>query len=609
MLKKLNFEAETQEILNLVTHAIYSDKNIFLRELISNSSDALEKLQFLSLTDPEIMKDRELAINIEVDKENNILAIEDNGVGMTKDEIISNIGTIAKSGTKEFAAKILGAKDKGERDQLIGQFGVGFYSSFMVAKEVRVISKSKDGVGVHWRSEGGGSYEIDESSRKEIGTRIEMLLKDDCIDLLSRDKIVDLVKEHSNYIQFPIKVITKGEDEKVEKENEIVNSQKPLWDREKGKINESEYSSFYKSEFHDWEDPFDKIDIKVEGNVEYSSLIFIPQRLSPEFFSPGYSKGLKLYSKNILIMESCTELLPRHLQFVSGVVNSSDISLNISREMLQKDESVRMISKNLEKKIVEFLENMFKKDREKYNRFWEIYGQAIKMGIYSNAGAKDKLKNLLMFETSESTSPLSLKEIVEKSGDSNIFYAAGESREKIEALPQMENFLSSSKEVLYFKDPIDELVVANIGDYENKKFVSVSQEAKDEYKVSEEEQKILDAVKEELGDRVSGVKISNKLSKSPACISSAEGVSLNMERVFKGSMGGIKANKVLEINKDHVVFTLLKDSHKKDPNQFKDYVELTYHMASILEGITVEKPSNIVEKISSLMLKAGEVIN
>ncbi len=610
MASKLKFEAETQEILNLVTHSIYSDKNIFLRELISNSSDALEKLKFESLKNTEIMdKNEELRIDIQLDKQNGTITVEDNGIGMSKEEVVSNIGTIAKSGSKEFASKLLEAKDKNDRERLIGQFGVGFYSSFMVAKEVHLSSKEYSSKGVIWKSTGNDSYEINDDERDKRGTKITLFLNDQSKDLLDRNKLISLISEHSNYIQFPIRVSEKGEEDKKEEQNKVVNSLQPIWSKNKGEVEDKEYANFYISEFHEWEDPFDKIHIKVEGNIEYSSIIFIPNRLAEEFFSPGFSRGVKLYSKNILIMDSCTSLLPRHLQFLHGVVNSPDISLNISREMLQKDNKVSTISKHLEKKIIEFLKEMMKNDEEKYSKFWTIFGKAIKMGVYSDFDAREKLKDLIMFETAKSEKPISLKEYVEKSGENEILYAAGDSRESIENLPQMEKIVSSDNDVLYFTDPIDELVISSLGDFEGKKFKSIASEEKEDLKLSKEEEEIISKMGEELKDRVSSVKISNKLSKSPSCISNSEGISLNMERVFGKGMAGLKAKKVLEINREHPIFDLLRSSYQKDEKSFKEYSSLLYSMATILEGLKIENPGELIEKISTMMLKSSGAVN
>ncbi len=634
------FQAETAELLNLVVNSIYSHKEIFLRELISNASDALDKLRFKALTESSILaEDSELRIKIDLNKEKGTLKISDNGIGMSKEEVIDNLGTIAKSGTKQFFQKMAESKD-GDVD-LIGQFGVGFYSAFMVADKVVVETKSPFAEkGVKWVCDGKNAYEIEETDREKRGTEITLYLKKDEDDkensFLHEYKIRSLISKYSDYVRYPIMMDVeveipeeKDDEGKVIKEasktteTKTLNSMKPLWQKSKNEVTEEEYKEFYKQEFKAWDEPLDIIHTKAEGTFEYTALIYIPSRAPFEFYSSNYERGLKLYSKQVFIMDKCADLIPEYLGFVKGLVDSSDFSLNISREILQHDRQLKTIAKNIEKKVLDSLKYMLKNDREKYEKFWAEFGKAIKAGVYSDfAMNKEKLEDLLLFESSKENKLTTLAEYVERMPETQkeIYYAAGKNRKKIENMPQMEQLREKDIEVLYFYDRIDEFASMSLREYHEKPLKSI---ASDELDITPEEEKkevkekkekletenksLFDSIKEVLKGKIDNVRVSERLKKSPVCIVSGhEGLTLNMEQVLNEAgqnMMGAKAERILELNPDHKIFEVVKKLHDDENSKakFKDYCDILYGQAMILEGLPLDNPTEFAEKISNLM--------
>ncbi|PNS02127.1 heat shock protein 90 [Petrotoga miotherma DSM 10691] len=626
------FQAETKQLLNLIINSIYTHKDIFLRELISNASDALDKIRFLSLKDPGVLQnDTELQIRIEIDKDNNTLIVEDNGIGMSYEEVIENLGTIAKSGTKNFLEQLkqaqMGDSPTADKENtiinLIGQFGVGFYSVFMVAKKVIVETKKWDqDKGVRWESDGIGTYSIEECEKANRGTKITLILKDDLDEdenYLDQYKIQELVKKHSNYIKYPIKMKWEEEVEAGKKKitDKILNSMVPLWNKNKEEISQNEYNEFYKEHFYDWNDPFDVIHFKAEGTtVEFTALLYIPSKLPFTFFSKDYKRGLNLYSKNVFIMENCEEVLPDYLGFVKGLVDSPDFSLNISREILQKNKQLKVIRKNIERKILDALKSKLENEREKYVEFWKEFGKVIKAGLYQNILEKEKVQDLLLFESSTSDKNMvTLKEYISKMKEDQgnyIYYAVGESKDIIENLPQMETFKEKGYEVLYLTDEIDEFLIKLMHDYEGKEFKSISSsnvKIDEKFKEKEEENKdLLQKIKEYLKDKVKDVRLTDKLKESPACIVSAnEAISLNMEKTLKNlEQLPFEAEKILELNPDHQVFKILTDIYHKDPHseEIKDYAELLYNQSLLLEGLEIEDKTTFAKLITKLMIKS-----
>ncbi len=640
---KRKFKAETAKILDIVINSLYSHREIFLRELISNASDALDKLKFRSLTDSDILKDDEsLKIRIEKDREKKILTVKDNGIGMTQDEVIENIGTVAHSGSRDFLEKLKEAENKKDAEELIGQFGVGFYSVFMVAEKVLIETRSPySDKGVKWVSEGDGSYTIDEIDKEDRGTSITLYLKDEIVkeeDFLDQYSIQGLVKKYSDYIRYPVemdfeteKPEEKDDDGKVVKEKEtvvetkVLNSMKPIWHRSKSEVEDDEYKEFYRHAFHAFDEPLDVVHIKGEGKVNYTALLFIPEKAPMDLYSPQYERGLKLYSKQVFIKDKCKELLPEYLGFVKGLVDSPDFSLNISREMLQHSRQLNVIGKNVEKKVLRSLSYMLKNDRDKYIRFWKEFGRVIKAGIYSSFGAnKDKLKDLLMFKSTKSEGFTTLKEYVDRMPEDQktIYYGAGDSAEAIKNMPQMEVLKEKDYEVLFFTDKIDEFAASALSDYDEKQLQSITQadldfateEEKKECKEKKEKQEkeykgLLEAVKKTLGDRISDVKISERLKESPVCISSGnESISLHMEKVMKeanaaAGMPMQKVDKVLELNPDHKVFKKMSDIYEKDSGSKKieTYATVLYNQALLVEGLSIDDPGEFAKGISEVL--------
>lgn len=599
------FQAETKELLNLMIHSIYTNKEIFLRELISNASDAIDKLKFESLTNSEILgEDRDFKITISVDKDKKEITISDNGIGMTYEEVAENIGTIAKSGSKAFKEKLENIS-KDEID-IIGQFGVGFYSGFMVADKMTLVTKSpKSDIGVKWTSTGDGSYEIEEYEKTERGTTITLTIKEgeEYIGFLEEWKIRDLVKKYSDYVRYPI--IFK---------DETINSTKPIWKTDKSQLKDENYNEFYKSNFHDWEDPMFHFHLKVQGNIEYTALLYIPKKAPMDFYSKDYKKGLQLYTKNVFIMDKCDELIPEYFSFIKGLVDCDDLSLNISREILQQNSELTVISKNLEKKIISELEYILKNDREKYIEFWEAFGRNIKFGIHDMFGMnKDKLQNLLIFRSSLDDKYVTLKEYVERMGEEKkeILYVVGEDLATVKSLPKMEALKEKGIEVLILTDKIDEFALKTMNEFAGKNFKSINdsdfkleenKEKEEEIKkLSEDNRTMLDKIKESLAGKIVDVELSNNLGSGASALLAKGEISLEMEKVLSQIPGNenVKAEKVLALNPEHPLFAKLQEC--KDTSKFNDLLEVLYTEALMLEGFQIENPVDFIKKLNNLL--------
>ena len=627
-MKEKQFKAESKRLLDLMINSIYTNKEIFLRELISNASDALDKRYYNSMTQKKETVDKDkLNIKILVDKENTLLTIEDNGCGMNKEELENNLGTIAKSGSLAFKE----AQDKQDDVEIIGQFGVGFYSCFMVSNDVTVISKSLDDEQAYkWHSKGVEGYTIEPTEKNEIGTKIILKIKDDTEDekysrYLEEFVIKNLVKKYSDYIRYPIlmdveheklKEGSKDEYEKV-KETETLNSMVPLWKKKKSEIKQEEYDSFYTSKFSDFSKPQKVIHTQAEGTFSYNALLFIPSHLPYDFYTKEYEKGLQLYSNGVLIMEKCDELLPDYFGFVKGLVDSPDLSLNISREMLQHDRQLKTLAKNIEKKINAELTKMLNSDRDEYIRFFNNFGSQLKYGAYDNYGMdKDKLKDLLMFYSSTDKKLTTLKEYVSrmKEEQKDIYYACGETLDKIDMLPQVEKVKEKGYEILYLTENIDEFVVHSLMNYDEKKFTNIctneldldTEEEKEKLKKENEENKdMFDAMKEAIKDEVQLVRFTHRLKNHPVCLTSEGAISLEMEKVINAmpTDQNVKAQKVLEINEEHPIANKLKELYKEDKEKLKDYTKILYSQARLIEGMSVENPTEISNLICDIMSK------
>ena len=599
------FKAETKELLNLMIHSIYTNKEIFLRELISNANDAIDKLKFKSLTDTDILKgDNKFKIEISVDKGNRTLTITDNGIGMTYEEVDDNIGTIAKSGSKLFKEQLEEAK-KGDID-IIGQFGVGFYSGFIVADKITLETKSPYSEnGVKWISSGDGNYEIEEISKKDRGTKITLHLKDgdEYNEFLEDWKIKDLVKRYSNYIRYEIYF-----------GDEVINSTKPIWKKDKKELKDEDYNEFYKATFHDWNDPLLHINLKVQGNIEYNALLFIPKKLPFDYYTKNFKRGLQLYTKNVFIMEKCEDLIPEYFNFISGLVDCDSLSLNISREILQQNTELQVISKNLEKKIISELEKILKKDREKYIEFWKKFGRSIKAGVQDMFGMnKEKLQDLLIFVSSHDDKYTTLKEYVDRMGDNKeILYVPAESIDAAKYLPKMEKLKEQGREVLILTDKIDEFTLMAMRDYSGKEFKSINssdfkfsddKEKEEEVKkIADENKELIEKAKEFLKDKVSEVELSNNIGNSASSLLAKGGLSLEMEKTLSemtNNNDAPKAEKVLAINPEHVLFNRLKSSVNTE--DFNKLIDVLYNQALLLEGFNVENPAEFIKNLNSLI--------
>jgi len=586
-------------------HSIYTNKEIFLRELISNANDAIDKLKFKSLTDTDILKaDDKFKIEISVDKDNRTLTITDNGIGMTYEEVDDNIGTIAKSGSKLFKEQLEEAK-KGDID-IIGQFGVGFYSGFIVADKITLETKSPYSKnGVKWISSGDGNYEIEEISKEDRGTKITLHLKDgdEYNEFLEDWKIKDLVKRYSNYIRYEIYFA-----------DEVINSTKPIWKKDKKELKDEDYNEFYKATFHDWNDPLLHINLKVQGNIEYNALLFIPKKLPFDYYTKNFKRGLQLYTKNVFIMEKCEDLIPEYFNFISGLVDCDSLSLNISREILQQDAELQVISKNLEKKIISELEKILKNDREKYIEFWKEFGRSIKAGVQDMFGMnKEKLQDLLIFVSSHDDKYTTLKEYVDRMGDNKeILYVPAESIDAAKYLPKMEKLKEQGREVLILTDKIDEFTLMAMRDYSGKEFKSINssdfkfsddKEKEEEVKkITDENKELIEKAKEFLKDKVSEVELSNNIGNSASSLLAKGGLSLEMEKTLSemtNNNDAPKAEKVLAINPEHILFNRLKSSVNTE--DFNKLVDVLYNQALLLEGFNVENPAEFIKNLNSLI--------
>ena len=627
MMGKHEFKSESRRLLDLMINSIYTNKDIFLRELISNASDALDKLYYRSLTDAAIKVDKDdLEICLEFDKDERTITISDNGCGMTEEELKNNLGTIAKSGSLSFKENMTTE----EKVNIIGQFGVGFYSAFMVANKITVTSKSVDSDDAYvWESEGVDGYTLSKGKKKKHGTEIVLHIKDDTEEeeyskYLDEYELKKLVKKYSDYISFPIKMeVTHHElvdEEKQEykdhKHEETLNSMVPLWKKNKNDVSDLEYENFYMDKFSDYDKPLKVINSSVEGMCTYKSLLFIPSHAPYDYYSQEYKKGLSLYSNGVLIMEKCEELLPDYFSFVKGVVDTEDISLNISREILQESHSLKLIAKNIESKIRKELECMLKNDREKYESFFKTFGVQIKYGVYNNFGVdKDKLKDLVMFYSAKREKLITLKEYFDnmKDNQDSIYYAAGSSIEKVNSMPQVEAVKDKDFDILYLTDYVDEFAITAIQEYDGKKFLNVengdldldTEEEKEATKKANKENKdLLKDLAEVLGE-VEEVRFTNKLKNHPVCLTSKGDVSIEMQKVFDAmpNQTGIKATLVLEINEKHPISNKLKDLYSDNKELFEKYAKILYSEARMIAGLPIENPTEISTLICDVISK------
>ncbi|MFV0393838.1 MAG: molecular chaperone HtpG [Coprobacillaceae bacterium] len=629
MAEKKQFKAESKRLLDLMINSIYTHKEIFLRELISNASDATDKLYYKALTEniSDITKEN-LAIDIAIDKENRVLTIQDHGIGMDKEELETHLGTIANSGSFAF-------KNENEHDDIdiIGQFGVGFYSAFMVANKVEVISKKfGEETGNTWISEASDGYEIFETNVGTNGTIIKLYIKENVADedydqYLNQHQIESLVKKYSDYVHYPIKMdvstsVQKEDSEEFEDviENKTLNSMVPLWKRNKKDITEEEYNEFYKDKFNDFNDPLKVIHTSIEGAVSYDAILFIPSKAPMDYYSNDYEKGLQLYSRGVFIMDKASDLIPEHFRFVKGLVDSQDLSLNISRELLQHDRQLKVIADRIEKKIKSELETMLKKDRENYEKFFESFGLQLKFGIYNSYGMlKDKLQDLLLYYSSKEDKMVTLAEYKENMPEDQkeIYFASGENKTKIDALPQVELVKDKGFDILYLTDNVDEFCFQMLRDYQEKPFKNIAQgdldleteEEKQELEKKNEEYKdVLTSIKDSLTDKVVDVKISSRLKSHPVCLVSSEGVSFEMEKVLSAMPEGndVKAGRILEINPNHPIFEAIQKVYEKNKDKMKDYASLLYDQALLIEGFSVENPIEFSNRICDLMISLNK---
>lgn len=624
------FKAESKRLLDMMINSIYTHKEIFLREIISNASDAIDKLYFKSLTDTSVgIKKSDFAINIAIDKENRTLTVSDNGIGMTEEDLENNLGTIANSGSFAFKKD----NDLGDDVDIIGQFGVGFYSTFMVAKEVTVVTKAFGSDQAYkWTSDGVEGYTIEECDKPDgVGTTITLKLKDDTDDekystYLDQYQIQSLVKKYSDYIRFPIRMEVEhthyneeGKEPEVHKAIETLNSMTPIWKKNKSELKDEDYNNFYMEKFGDYEPPIAHIHSKNEGVATYDALLYIPARAPFDYYSKDYEKGLQLYSSGVMIMEKCADLLPDWFSFVKGVVDSEDLSLNISRELLQQDRQLKIIAKNLEKSIKNELAKLLKNDREKYEKFYSVFGLQFKFGIYQSYGAANEtLKDLLMFPSSFDGKNVTLKEYVSrmKEDQKEIYYACGETKERIEMLPQLEKIKDKGYEVLYFTQDVDEFAIKVMINYDGKPFKSISdadldldtEEEKEEAKKLDEENKdMFTFMQEAIADKVKTVRLSKKLKTHPVCLSSDGSITIEMEKVLnampQNDGNKVKAEKALEINPNHPIFEKLKDLYANDKDKLKDYAKLLYDQALLIEGMSIDNPVEFANLVCDLMTK------
>lgn len=620
------FKAESKKLLDMMINSIYTHREIFLRELISNASDAIDKIYYKTLTDESLTFEKDnYYIKLAIDKENRILKISDTGIGMTKEELEENLGIIAKSGSLAFK------KENELKDgyDIIGQFGVGFYSAFMVADTVTVISRAfGSDTAYKWESRGAEGYTIEQCEKDSVGTEIILKIKENTEDenfdeYLEEYRLKSIIKKYSDFIRYPIKMdVTKsrlkeGSEKEYEeyKEEETINSMIPIWKKNKNELTDEDYSNFYAEKHYGFDKPLKHIHIKAEGTVSYNAILFIPEKMPYDFYTREYEKGLELYSNGVMIMNKCADLLPDYFSFVKGMVDSEDLSLNISREMLQHDRQLKLIAKNIKSKIKNELENMLKNEKEKYEEFYKSFGRQLKYGVYSDFGSnKEVLQDLLMFYSSKEKKMVTLSEYVSRMPEDQkcIYYAAGESIERIEKLPQTELVSDKGYEILFFTDDIDEFAVRMIMSYKDKEFKSVSSgdlgiEADENDNSSNEDDKeakeIFDYMKNLLSDKVVSVKASKRLKNHPVCLSSTGELTIEMEKVLNAMPNNenIKAEKVLEININHDVFKAIKEAYENDKDKLNLYTNVLYNQALLIEGLPISDPVEFTNNICKLM--------
>ena len=619
-MSKKQFKTESKKILDMMINSIYTNKEIFLRELISNGSDAIDKLYFKSLTDKNVKVNKDkLEIFVKLDKENRTITISDNGIGMTKEELEDNLGTIAKSGSELFKEN----NDVNKDISIIGQFGVGFYSSFMVASKVEVVSRSIDSKDAYkWISTGADGYSIEEADKKENGTVITLYLKentdnDNYDQLLDEYHIESIIRKYSNYIKYPIKMNLKGADDKIEEHT--VNSMIPIWKKKQNEVKDEEYNDFYTDKFYDYEKPLKVIKSSVEGLTSYDALLFIPSHAPFNYYTKEYEKGLELYSRGVMIMDKCSDLLPDYFSFVKGLVDSEDIALNISRETMQQNHQVRLIAKNIENKIKNELTDMLKDKREEYEKFYQAFGMQLKHGIYSSYGAnRDKLEDLLLFYSSKDDKYVTLAEYVERMKDDQkeIYYASGESISNIKMLPQVDNVIDKGYEVLYLTEYLDEFVIKILNSYKEKTFVNVTdknidmqseEEKKEIEKVNNDLKDMLSIMNDAVKDNVKEVRFTNSLKNHPVCLTSNGELSLEMEKIINSMPSDgekVKAEVILEINNNHDISKKLKelyDNGRKE--ELVKYTKVLYNQARLLSGLNVDNASELTDLICEMISK------
>ena len=640
MARKKQFKAESKRLLDLMINSIYTHKEIFLRELISNASDAIDKLYYLSLTENRQDVDRDaFEIHLDVDREARTLTIRDNGLGMNKEELEENLGTIAKSGSLAFKQKL----EEGEQSDvdIIGQFGVGFYSAFMVAQKVVVTSrKYGEEEAYRWESNASDGYTIEPCEKEGWGSEITLYLKDNTEEenydeFLAQYEIERLIRKYSDYIRYPIRMEVE-EQKRVEEEHadenaepkyetiietKTLNSMVPLWKRNKNDITAEEYNSFYKDKFMDFTDPQKVIHFSVEGNVSFTALLFIPGKAPMNYYSQDYKKGLQLYSRGVFIMDKAEDLIPEHFRFVKGLVDSQDLSLNISREMLQHDRQLKVIASRIEKKIKSELLLMLRNEREEYEKFWNNFGLQIKFGVYNDYGMhKDLLQDLLLFYSSHEKKLVTLDEYVARMPEDQkyIYFVSGADVEKIDRMPMVQSVKAKEYEILYLTDNVDEFALQALGNYKEKQFKNISQgdldlaseeEKKEVEQTAEANKDLLEDIKEALKDKVQDVKISTRLVDDPVCMSSDEGMSFEMEKVLsampEGNPYGMKATRILEINPKHPIFAALQKIYASDKEAVKEYADVLYTQAMLIEGFPVEDPMEFSRKVCDIMVKAA----
>jgi len=622
---KKQFKAESKRLLEMMINSIYTQREIFLRELISNASDAVDKIYYKALTDENLTFNKEdYYIKITADKASRTLTVTDTGIGMTKEELENNLGIIAKSGSLAFKKE----NEAQDGHNIIGQFGVGFYSAFMVADKVVVTSKALGSEEAYrWESTGADGYSIEPTERAEVGTEIVLTIKpnteeDQYDEFLEQYRLKAIVKKYSDFIRYPIKMDITGsrpkedDDKEFEEytEEQVVNSMVPIWRKNKSELTDADYENFYNEKHYGWDKPLKHIHLSVDGAVRYQAILYIPENTPFDYYTKEFEKGLELYSNGVLIMEKCADLLPDYFSFVKGMVDSEDLSLNISREMLQHDRQLKQIAKNIQSKIKSQLQSLLKDEREKYEKFYEGFGRQLKFGAYNDYGVnKDVLQDLLLFYSSKEQKLVTLDEYVSRMPEEQkfIYYATGESKERIEKLPQTEMVADKGYEILYLTDDIDEFAVKVIAKYKEKEFKSVSSsdlgieaDEKDKENETEESKELFEAMKEFLGDKVKSVRASKRLRSHPVCLSTEGELTIEMEKVLNSmpSSPAVKAEKVLEINVNHAVFQSLKDAHGKDQEKLNLYTSLLYNQALLIEGLPIGDPVEFTNDICKVMV-------